>query len=91
MGFAERAPSPQDDTFAVWWKMASRQVAKGKKKGFNSIVILGAWLLWKQRNACVFVGASPNISILVKQFEDELHLWCMAGAKGLRALGRSVL
>jgi hypothetical protein len=33
-------------------------VPKGKKKGFNSVVILRAWSLWKHRNKCVFDGGS---------------------------------
>ena len=36
---------------------------------------------------CVFEGASPNISDLLRAFSDEHHLWCLAGARKLDALG----
>jgi hypothetical protein len=38
-------------------------------------------------NACVFEGANPNVSILLRSFEDERHLWCFAGAHKLGASG----
>lgn len=65
-------------------------MTKEKRKGFHSVVILGSWLLWKQRNACVFEVANPNVNGLVKQFEDEFHLWEMTGARCLAALSRVV-
>ncbi|GJN35172.1 hypothetical protein PR202_gb23919 [Eleusine coracana subsp. coracana] len=61
------------------------RVPKERRKGFNSIIILGAWLLSKQRNACIFDNAHPSVMALVKQLEDEAHLWSMAGARGLQA------
>ncbi|GJN28797.1 hypothetical protein PR202_gb16962 [Eleusine coracana subsp. coracana] len=87
LGFANSVPGQHDIIFAKWWKKASRRIPKEKRKGFNSVVVLGAWLLWKHRNAGVFEQSSPNISALVQQFDDEFHLWCLAGARGLRALG----
>ncbi|GJN05477.1 hypothetical protein PR202_ga23105 [Eleusine coracana subsp. coracana] len=47
---------------------------------------MGAWLIWKHRNACVFEGGSPCISRLLHEFRDEYHLWCMASAKSLATL-----
>jgi hypothetical protein len=39
---------------------------ENSEKGFNSLVILVAWWFWKHRNACVFYGASPNISAILQ-------------------------
>ena len=57
------------------------------KKGFSSLVILATWIVWKQRNACVFDVATPNIQRALEALQDELELWQSAGAKGLAALG----
>jgi len=50
-------------------------------KGFNSLCILGAWTIWKHRNACVFEGASPNLQVAVQAFKEESHLWQFSGAE----------
>jgi hypothetical protein len=31
--------------------------------GLNSLVILGAWSIWRHRNDCVFNGATPNVNL----------------------------
>ena len=49
--------------------------------------ILGAWILWKYRNACVFDKSAPNLQSALQAFKDELHLWQVAGAKGFADLG----
>ncbi|GJM97337.1 hypothetical protein PR202_ga14257 [Eleusine coracana subsp. coracana] len=81
------APSREESSFADWWRWASKCTSKERRKGTNSLIILGAWSIWKYSNACVFEGTSPGISELIISFKDENHLWCLAGAKGLSALG----
>ena len=71
--------------FADWWKHAERRLPKQHRKGFNSLCILGALILWKHRNACVFEGA-PNLQVAVQAFKDESHLWQFLGAEKLTAL-----
>ncbi|GJN04630.1 hypothetical protein PR202_ga22194 [Eleusine coracana subsp. coracana] len=39
-----------------------------------------------ESNACVFESASPSVEGLLRQLKDEYHLWCLAGAKKLKAL-----
>jgi hypothetical protein len=56
------------------------------KKGFNSMIILEAWSIWKQRNMCVFEGARPCLNTLEDGFKDEMRLWVPAGAKNMRSL-----
>ena len=63
-----------------------QQSEKQHRKGFNSLEVLIAWWIWKQWNACVFVGTSPNVNALMQQIRDEANLQCMAGAKGLRRI-----
>ena len=46
--------------------------------------MLGAWILWKYCNACVFDGSAPCLQVALQAYWDELHLWQAAGAKGPR-------
>lgn len=56
------------------------------KKGLNSLIILGAWMLWRHRNDCVFNGMSPNLSTALMVAGDEAKLWNMAGATEISLL-----
>jgi hypothetical protein len=62
-------------------------VHKCKRKGFNSVIILGAWCLWLTRNKAVFDGVSPSIRSTKRLFLDELISWNKAGAKYFGSLG----
>jgi hypothetical protein len=48
--------------------------------------MLGAWMLQRQRNDCMFNGASPNLSTIVSLSNDEAQLWSMARDKGISLL-----
>jgi hypothetical protein len=62
---------------------ASSRVAKPYRKGFNSLVILGAWSIWKHRNRCVFQAQPPDICVPLAAAKEEVVLWSLTGAKGL--------
>ena len=51
----------RSSSFADWWKKAEKKLQKHLRKGFNSFCILGAWIIWKHRNACVFDGGSAQL------------------------------
>jgi hypothetical protein len=55
-------------------------------KGLNSLVILGAWTLWKHRIRCVFDGAAPIMVVALTQAEEEPKVWELAGAKRITYL-----
>jgi hypothetical protein len=57
-----------------------------RKKGLNSLIILGAWTLWKYHNRCVFDGVSPNLAVALSQAEEERVVWELVGAKGITFL-----
>ena len=90
LGFGTKAPGQHETSFVEWWKRAAKQTPKEKKKGLNSIIILGAWTIWKHRNACVFECEQPSISGLLREFKEGYHLWCLAGARDLRELGNGL-
>jgi hypothetical protein len=56
------------------------------RKGLASMTLLIAWMLWKQRNACVFDGENPSANLLHSKIRTEEVLWAKAGAKGLRVI-----
>jgi hypothetical protein len=53
------------------------------KKGLDSLIILGAWILWNHRNKCVFDGCSPNVIMSLRAADEERKKWEIVGAKGL--------
>jgi hypothetical protein len=86
LGMANLSPDSNESTFADWWAKVSKQVHKSKRRGFNSIIILGAWCLWLHRNKVVFDGVSPSIIGIKAIFFDEVEFWRLAGARHLEAL-----
>ena len=46
--------------------------------------MLGAWILWKERNNIVFNGVSPRLDRALLLAQDEADHWMLAGAKGLK-------
>jgi hypothetical protein len=57
-------------------------------RGLNSLIALGAWILWNHWNRIVFDGLSPtpSVSAALCQAREKQQLWEMAGAKGLSFL-----
>jgi hypothetical protein len=83
MGLAALAPQPVASSFDDWWRLASNVVNGDLQKGLNSLIILGAWTLWRHRNDCVFNGKSPQLLVTLTMAGHDLWCWSMAGAKGL--------
>jgi hypothetical protein len=69
-----------------WWSSSIRVTPKELQKGLNTLVFLVAWDIWKHRNACIFEGSAPDVSVVLQNIANEGSLWCEAGAKGLRSL-----
>jgi len=85
-GLTALAPQPQDICFDDWWEKVEASVAGDLRQGLNSLVILGAWSIWRYRNNCVFNGASPSVAAAIALAFEEAHLWSLAGARGLTLL-----
>jgi hypothetical protein len=77
---------PTDEVSEDWWRTSSLRVQEQQRKGFNSLVVLGVWVIWKQRNMCVFDGMVPSVSAALLVAREEALLWTMAGARGLSLL-----
>lgn len=82
-----QGPSTDAD-FLDWW-LLQRQRFNGKtRRGFDSITIVIAWALWKQRNARVFnnISRQRTASQLKMEILDEIDDWRKAGLGGVGAL-----
>jgi hypothetical protein len=55
-------------------------------KGFNSLVVLGVWIIWKHGNRCVFDGLAPCMPFALWAAREEALLWSVAGARGMSLL-----
>ena len=90
IGLAQLSPQPGVISFDEWWRGAVMLVNGEVKKGLNSLIILGAWSLWRHRNDCVFEGLSPSLATVLTMAGDALNKWSMAGARGLCLLSAFV-
>jgi hypothetical protein len=50
-------PAVDEISFVEWWRKVLKKVHKNRKKGFNSLIILGSWCLWLTRNKVVSAPA----------------------------------
>jgi hypothetical protein len=50
------------------------------------LIILGAWILWKHQNYCVFYDIGPNMVTAVLQADEERKVWALAGASEISHL-----
>jgi hypothetical protein len=89
-GLQVLAPQPSSTIFMEWWHEASEAIHGPFRDGLNSVIVLGAWVLWNHRNRFIFDGLSPNIATVLIQVGDERRLWEFAGAKGLSSLAASL-
>ncbi|WVZ85337.1 hypothetical protein U9M48_032277 [Paspalum notatum var. saurae] len=86
VGLQALSPQPENGSFDEWWASANLGISDQIKKGLNSVIVLGAWSIWNHRNRCVFNGIQPNLNEVLVLFRDELHLWSVAGARGISNL-----
>jgi hypothetical protein len=74
------APEPFLDMDVVtWWLRSRKQIEKGQRKVFNSLVVLVAWQIWLQCNTQVFRGDTRSPVGMVDDILSCFDLWCRAG------------
>ena len=71
VGLQQFAPQATDVVFDDWWDRLWHAAPEQQKKGLNSLVVLGAWVLWTHHNFCVFDGAAPSIARALNATSEE--------------------
>jgi hypothetical protein len=77
VGLQQFMPLPTQVSFEDWRRQSSMRVPSQLREGFNSLVILGARVVWKHRNQCLFHGASPSVAALLQVAREEALLWTL--------------
>ena len=74
-----------NDSLEDWW-MASRALIPAEhRKGFDSLVMLFTWQLWKHRNDMVFGQrtAIDTVQHFTMQTFEIMRTWALAGGRGV--------
>jgi hypothetical protein len=72
---------PQENTnLERWWTEARKRLRREDRRGFDTLVLLIAWTLWKQRNARVFGNLQRQLSTeqMIDSVLEEFSLWWAA-------------
>jgi hypothetical protein len=56
-------PPLQDDTMQSWWSQTRARFRSKETRGFDSLVVLVSWRLWRQRNARCFQNTQKQYSV----------------------------
>jgi hypothetical protein len=83
VGLGAFAPQVSEISFQEWWRQVLSSVSTPNRKGLNSLIILGAWTLWRHRNDCVFKGAAPCLATTLVMAGEQLVTCNMVREKGL--------
>jgi hypothetical protein len=70
--------SAADDLLVTLWLRVRKVVAKGRRKGFDSLVLVIVWTIWLERNARVFRSHATSMSAVVESVWCRCGLWCRA-------------
>jgi len=62
------SPKPSGKVFREWWLKINALVPGNMKRELNSVIISGAWMLWRHHNDYVFNGASPSVQLVLSKF-----------------------
>jgi hypothetical protein len=86
VGLGAFAPQVSKISFQEWWRRVLSSVSTPNRKGLNSLIVLGAWMLWRHRNNCVFNGAAPRLATALVMVGEQLVTCNMVGEKGLATI-----
>jgi hypothetical protein len=80
IGLHDLSPQPDDLSFADWWAKVELRVTEMDRKGRDSTITLGAWMIWN--HWCIFYGLSPS---LAGALQPAPRKWFIGVPQGLTA------
>lgn len=79
-----QVPSADDGEAALeWWLRSRKTVQKSLRRGFDSLIFLVGWMLWKERNSRTFNTVASMPGLLVLAMQEEAERRCSAGNRCL--------
>jgi hypothetical protein len=60
------------DSLCEWWLQARKLVPKVHRRGFDALVHLVGWMIWKERNAMMFRAKARSSTQLVMAIQEEV-------------------
>lgn len=55
------------------------------RKGAKTMLLLGSWELWQERNKCTFRKKLPSALDVIREIRNSIDLWRLAGAQCLES------
>jgi hypothetical protein len=89
VGFQHLSPTT-DSTLADWWQQSRMRVPGSFRRGFDSLMLLISWEIWKERNRRTFDNIFRTPIQLLPFIRDEGNSWIMAGFRSLAPLFAAV-
>ena len=91
LGYERLLQQAQCDYILDWWAHARKLIPKVWRRGFDSLVVLICWLLWKERNDRTFDRRSHTVDDIVGRVSDEIITWSQAGFRHLELFANLVV
>jgi hypothetical protein len=74
VGLATLVPE-HDDNLGAWWLRQRRRLDRNNRPPFDSLMLIIAWCLWKERNARTFRQTSRNARDIFKVVVAKAEDW----------------
>lgn len=75
----------QEENLGEWWLSQRRRLDRSARPAFDSLILLIAWMLWKERNDRTFQRTFRSVQEIVVMVVREAKDWVRAGFKSLDA------
>jgi hypothetical protein len=85
LGLSSLMPMDEPD-LGQWWISQRGHLDRASRPPFDSLVLLIAWTVWKERNNQVFGWRASSVMQVVRAVVHEGEIWALAGYAPLAAL-----